>query len=94
MIVIKKLTKMPYAQAHIEIDEEGNIVLFSYVTRVATLTSDNWLTIHGLHSMTTRKHISAFCAEYCGTVDYYVAKAAYEDGYKLNIDTGEVTGLD
>lgn len=94
MTTIKKLTKMPYAQAHIEIDEEGNITLFSYVTRVATLTSDKWLTIYGLHSMTTRRHISAFCAEYCDIVDYYMAKAAYEGGYKLNIETGEIIELD
>jgi hypothetical protein len=94
MTTIKKLTKMPYAQAHIEIDEEGNITLFSYVTRVATLTNDKWLTIYGLYSMTTRRHISAFCSEYCDMVDYYMAKAAYEGGYKLNIETGEIIELD
>ena len=59
-MTIKKLTKMPYANAHIEIDENGNVYLYSYVTLVAELTADKWLTVFGLYSMTTRKHISAF----------------------------------
>ena len=91
---IKKLTAMPYAQAHIEIDNDRNINLFSYVTLVATITSDGWLTVYGLHSMTTRKHISAFMKEYGGGVlDYQSAKAAYEGNYRINIHTGEVEEL-
>lgn len=93
-MMIKKLTAMPYAQAHIEIDDDNNTTLFSYVTRVATLTAEGWLTIHGLHSMTTRRHISAFCREYCGVIDYATAKSIYNDGYKINIHTGEVIELD
>lgn len=93
-MIIKKLSKMPYAQAHIEIDESGNITLFSYITRVATLTADGWLIIHGLYSMTTRKHISAFMQEYCQPFDYQTAKKIYEDNMRLNIDTAEVEDLD
>ncbi len=89
-MTIKKLTKMPYANAHIEIDENGNIYLYSNVTLVAELTNDGWLTIFGLYSMTTRRHISAFCKEYCGAVDYYYAKSAYEAGCSVNIETGEI----
>ena len=92
MMTIKKLTAMPYAQAHIEIDDNGNIALFSYVTRVAELTDDGWLTIYGLYSMTTRKHISAFMREYTN-LDYYTAKAAYEGNYRINVETGEVEEL-
>lgn len=92
-MTIKKLSAMPYAQAHIEIDDNGDIALFSYVTRVATLTADGWLTIYGLYSATTRKHISAFCKEYCGVVAYQDAKAAYEGGYRINIYTGEIEEL-
>ena len=90
-MTLKKLTTMPYAQAHIEIDDSNNINLFSYVTRVASLSNDGWLTVYGLYSMTTRKHISAFCKEYCRAVDYQMAKAAYEGGYSINIYTGEVS---
>lgn len=93
-MTIKKLTKMPYANAHIEIDNDGNTYLYSYVTLVAELTAENWLTIFGLHSMTTRKHISAFCSEYCGLIDYCYAKKAYEGGYSINTETGEIVELD
>ena len=89
-MTIKKLTKMPYANAHIEIDENGNVYLYSYVTLVAELTADKWLTVFGLYSMTTRKHISAFCSEYCGVINYYDAKKCYESGYSINTETGEI----
>ena len=92
-MTIKKLSRMPYAQAHTETDTENTVTLFSYVTRVATLTNDGWLTTYGLYSMTTRKHISAFLKEYCTPVDYQMAKKCYEDGCQINIFTGEVVEL-
>lgn len=88
-----KLTAMPYAQAHIEMDDHGTLTLVSYTTPVAVLTVDGWLTVLGLHSMTTRKHISAFCKEYCGTIDYQSARKAYEGNYRINIGTGEIQDL-
>jgi len=91
MMTIKKLEQMPYAQAHTEIDENGNVYLFSYTTLVAKIEND-WLTVFGLYSMTTRKHISAFMREYT-PCDYYTAKAIYEDGVKMNITTGEITPI-
>jgi hypothetical protein len=93
-MTIKKLTAMPYAQAHIEIDNDRNIHLFSYVTLVATITNDGWLTVYGLYSRTTCKHISAFMKEYGGGIlTYYGAKAAYEGNYRINIHTGEIEEL-
>mgnify|MGYP003318218650 CR=1 FL=1 len=92
-MTIKKLTRMPYAQAHIEIDENGNIYLFSYVTLVATLTADKWLTVYGLYSCTTCKHISAFIKEYCPLIDYSTAKSIYKANLRMNIETGEVENL-
>ena len=88
-MTIKKLAKMPYAQAHVEIDENGNISLFSYVTLVAELSADGWLSINGLYSLTTRKHISAFMEEYT-TLDYCTAKDCYNGKYKLNVHTGDI----
>ena len=41
-MTIKKLTRMPYAQAHVEI-YDGTISLFSYVTLVADIDKDGWL---------------------------------------------------
>ena len=91
-MIIRKLTAMPYAQAHVEIDDLGNINLFSYVTLVVSIDADGWLTCSGTYSQTTRKHISAFMNEYTG-LNYYNAKACYTEGYKLNIHTGEVVFL-
>lgn len=88
-----KLTAMPYAQAYVEMDDHGTLVLVSYVTPVAVLTVDGWLKVLGLHSMTTRKHISAFCREYCGAIDYQSARKAYEGNYRINIGTGEIQDL-
>lgn len=92
-MTIKKLSAMPYAQAHVEIDTNNNISLFSYVTLVASITHDGWLTVYGLYSMTTRKHISAFMREYGDKLDYASAKAAYEGSYRINIYTGEIVEL-
>jgi len=90
MTTIRKLSAMPYAQAHIEIDDAGNISLFSYVTKVAEIDTDGFVTCFGLYSMTTRKHISAFMREYAQPLDYYDIKKAYENDYKINYLTGEI----
>lgn len=94
-MTIKKLSAMPYAQAHVEIDDDNNIHLFSYVTRVAAITNDSWLTIYGLYSATTRKHIGAFMREYViypngNHGDYQLAKKIYNDNHRFNIETGEL----
>lgn len=89
---IKKLSAMPYAQAHVEIADDGRIYLFSYVTLVAEIV-DGWLTVHGLYSQTTRRHIGAFCREYART-EYSTAKTIYQDHYRYNIHTGEVEEID
>ena len=97
--IIKKLSAMPYAQAHVEIDADKNIHLFSYVTRVASLDKDGWLEVYGLYSKTTRKHIGAFMKEYVkfpngerGT--YQTAKTVYENGWRYNVLTGEIEDTD
>ena len=84
---IKKLAKLPYGQAFVEIDE-NNYYLWSYRTLVAKIEK-NVLTVNGLYSATTRKHISAFMSEYTD-FDYYTAKACYEMGHSLDLSTGEV----
>ena len=97
-MTIKKLTSMPYAQAHVEIDDAGNKYLFSYVTLVCTLTADGWLSCTGTYSRTTIRHIGAFMREYVEWPngergDYYTAKNCYIGNYRLNIETGEVEDL-
>ena len=92
-MTIKKLTKMPYAQAHIEIQDDNSINLFSYVTLVATINNNGWLNVYGLYSNTTRKHISAFMNEYT-CLDYKTAKMCYEENIRINIYTGEIDELE
>lgn len=97
-MTIKKLSRMPYAQAHVEIDDEGNTYLFSYVTMVVEITADGWLTCTGTYSQTTRRHIGAFMREYVEWPngergDYFTAKNAYLGNYRYNVNTGEVEDL-
>ena len=97
-MIIKKLASMPYAQAHVEIDEDGNKYLFSYRTMVIELTADGWLTCTGTYSRTTIRHIGAFMREYVEWPngergDYFTAKNAYLGKYRLNVETGEVEDL-
>ena len=84
-----KLTKIPTGQAKVNIYDNGTKELISYTTKVVEIDSDGWLTVYGLYSMTTRKHIGAFVSEYAN-MTYQQAKSIYEDGYKYNIYTGEV----
>jgi len=97
-MIIKKLSSMPYAQAHIEIDDDNNIYFFSYLTLVCELTNDGWLTCTGTYSQTTRKHIGAFMKEYVVYPNgekgsYYTAKGCFLGNYRFNINTGEIEEL-
>ncbi len=89
-MTIKKLSAMPYAQAHVEIGDDGTICLFSYTTLVASIDPDGWCCCYGLYSQTTRKHISAFAKEYAKPLTYSNFKTAYEEGYMINCLTGEI----
>lgn len=89
-ITIKKLTAMPYAQAHVEIMPNGEINLFSYETLVISIDPNGWVSCSGLYSMTTRKHISAFVKEYAKPLDYQTIKKVYSDDMVINMHTGEV----
>ena len=89
-ITIKKLSTMPYAQAHVELMPDGSKELFSYMTRVVSVDAEGFVTVYGTYSATTRKHISAFAKEYLAPLDYYNIKDAYEGEYKINYLTGEV----
>lgn len=88
------LSLMPYAQATVIINNHGDIALVSYVTHVATLTADGWLTIRGLYSATTHKHIRAFVREFVPfEMDFQSIKALATESYALNIYTGEIVDI-
>lgn len=88
-MTIVKLKSIPYGQAQVITHEDGSITLVSYTTHVVDINAEGWLTVHGLYSMTTRKHISAFAKEYT-SFDYQTLKKLYEGGLSINIETGEV----
>lgn len=92
-MTIKTLARMPYAQAKVLIDDEGNVSLISYTTKVCSLSNDGWLVCYGLYSATTRKHISNFMREYTPISDYYTAKCCYERHISFNIYSGEIKEL-
>lgn len=83
----RTLKKMPYAQAKV-IENGREAMLISYTTVVIYINEEGWLTVTGLYSATTRKHIGAFMQEI--GLDYQLAKQLYTDGYRPNIWTGEL----
>ncbi len=103
---MKKLLKlMPHGKAHVEENDDGSKDLISYNTKVATIDKDGWLTIHGLYSPTTKRHIVAFMDENihhlsnkteqsrAQTGSYQTMIALYEGRMKMDIHTGEVVDL-
>lgn len=88
-IEIKKLKELPYGQAFVEYIDNNNIYLWSYTTLVAQI-ENGWLTINGLYSATTRRHIGCFMREYVKGGNYQLAKQFYYDNMAYNINTGEV----
>ena len=91
--VTKRLDFQPYAQAGINIHNDGSKDLISYSTRVCTVDKDGWLTCRGLYSQTTRRHISSFIREVASNLSYYDAKRCYENDEAINIYTGEIISL-
>ena len=97
-MMIQKLAEMPYAQAHVEIDNDSNIYFFSYVTLVCVLTADKWFFCTGTYTPTTKKQIDAFGKEYItwpngDHLTWRDAEACFRGNYKMNIETGEIEDL-
>jgi hypothetical protein len=92
MTTFRTLSAMPYAQATVVMYDNNFIGLRSYQTLVAMIDADGWLTVRGLYSATTRRHIGCFVKEYAN-IDYQTAKMLCNDGMEYNIHTGEVRNL-
>ena len=90
--IIKKLSAHPYAQAFVEYVDENNFYLWSYRTLVVEV-ENNKITVNGLYSATTRRHIGAFMKEYFN-LSYQTAKMLYENNYTLDLNTGELIDRD
>lgn len=89
----KKLREMPYAQARVHINPMGCTYLQSYKTIVAVIDELDCLVINGLYSMTTRRHIKAFCKEYCKINDFSLIKYLATNNIEYNIHTGEISEI-
>lgn len=77
-----------YASTYVRTFEDGTVQLVSYATTVIEIDSEGWMTVNGLYSMTTIKHIGWFMRERGMT--YQLAKKIYNDNVKYNIYTGEI----
>lgn len=87
---IEKINGHEHAQVRVYKYEDGTVVLHSYATDVCMIDKDGWLTVNGLYSRTTIKHIGWFMSIYGKGFGYYTAKRAYETGMVFNLETGEV----
>lgn len=77
-----------YASTHIRTFEDGTVQLVSYTTTVIEISPEGWMTVNGLYSMTTIKHIGWFMRE--RGLTYQLAKKLYNDNLKFNVYTGEI----
>lgn len=85
----QKINGHESAAARFIYDEDNNLRgLRSYATEVITVDKLGWMTVHGLYSMTTIKHIGWFMRKIGSS--YQTAKQIYKDNLKMNIYTGEV----
>lgn len=89
----RALSFAPYAQAGVVFQNDGSVVLVSYVTPIIRIDADGWLECSGLYSRTTIKHIGCFLREYAPRVSYQSVKKIYNDGMTINIHTGEIREL-
>ena len=76
-----------YASTYVRIFDDDTVQLVSYTTTVIEITPDGWLTVNGLYSMTTIKHIGWFMRERGMT--YQLAKLLYNENKEYNVYTGE-----
>lgn len=77
-----------YAQAHENHFDDGTVELWSYTTRIISITPEGWLSCTGTYSMTTIKHIGWFMRE--RGLSYYLAKNMFLKNQEYNIKTGEI----
>lgn len=91
MTTVSSINGHKYANVRVLISDDNTVRLISYTTTVIEIDSKGWLTINGLYSRTTIKHIGWFMRERGMT--YQLAKQLYNDGMKYNVYTGEIANL-
>jgi len=89
MMMMKKIRGHESAAARFIVDENNNLRgLRSYSTTVITIDENGWMTVHGLYSRTTIKHIGWLMREL--GLSYYTAKDCYLNDIEMNLHTGEI----
>lgn len=73
MYKVKRLSGHNQANCRVYIYDNGDIDMYSYNTRVISISNGN-IECTGLYSATTRKHIGLFVREYLPKFDYYDMK--------------------
>ena len=77
-----------YANTYVRIFEDDTVQLVSYTTTVIEINPEGWMSVNGLYSRTTIKHIGWFMRE--RGMSYYTAKQLYLDNKEMNVYTGEI----
>ena len=77
-----------YANTYIRIFDDNTVQLVSYTTTVIEINPEGWMSVNGLYSRTTIKHIGWFMRE--RGMSYYTAKQLYLDNKEMNVYTGEI----
>ena len=88
MMYTEKFANHRYAQCYMIHYPDGASAQISYATCVAEITADGWLRVHGLYSMTTRRHLGWF-GKVIG-VGYGTMRDLAGTGYEMDVTTGEV----
>jgi len=77
-----------YAATYVRIFDDNTVQLVSYTTTVIEINPEGWMSVNGLYSRTTIKHIGWFMRE--RGMSYYTAKQLYLDNKEMNVYTGEI----
>lgn len=91
MTTVSSINGHKYANVRVLITDDDTVRLISYKTTVIEISPEGWLTVNGLYSKTTIKHIGWFMRERGMT--YQFAKRLYTDNMKYNVYTGEIENL-
>lgn len=81
-----------YAQTYVRIFDDDTVQLVSYATTVIEITPDGWLSVNGLYSRTTIRHIGWFMHE--RGLSYQLAKWLYINNRAYNVYTCETRAAD
>ena len=87
-MTIEKIKGHEQASVKVYKYDDGSETLVSYTTAVVNIDAEGWISVTGLYSRTTIKHIGWFMRE--RGLSYQTAKALYMNNKMMNLYTGEI----